>query len=78
MHPGRSFVLFGAASAAVILSGSFVLHAYQAAAPKPNYDPPENLVRTDLPHGHILAAYVMKLTDEDIVDLSAYVASLQP
>ena len=49
MHPGRSFVLFGAAPVVAILSGSFLLHAYQAAAPKPNYDPPENLVRTDFP-----------------------------
>jgi hypothetical protein len=49
MDPGRPFVLFGAASVVAILSGSFLLHAYQAAAPKPNYDPPENLVRTDFP-----------------------------
>ena len=49
MHPGRPLVLFGAASVVAILSGSFLLHAYQAAVPKPNYDPPENLVRTDFP-----------------------------
>ena len=49
MHPCRPLVLFGAASVVAILSGSFLLHAYQAAAPKPNYDPPENLVRTDFP-----------------------------
>ena len=49
MHPGRPFVLFGAASVVAILSGSFVVHAYQAVTPKPNYDPPENLVRTDFP-----------------------------
>jgi hypothetical protein len=36
MHPGRPFVLFGAASVVAILSGSFLLHAYQAAAFKPN------------------------------------------
>jgi len=33
MHPGRPFVLFGAASVVAILFGSFLLHAYQAAAP---------------------------------------------
>src|ERR1700722_16817227 len=49
MHPGRPFVLFGAASVVAILCSSLLLHAYQAAAPKPKYDSPANLVRTDFP-----------------------------
>ena len=49
MHPGRPVVLVGAATVVAILSGFFLLHAYQAAAPMPNYDPSKNLVRTDFP-----------------------------
>jgi hypothetical protein len=45
MHPGRPVVLFGAASVVAILSGSYLLHAYQAASPKPI---PEDFERTEL------------------------------
>lgn len=46
----RLFALSGAATAVAFFSGSFLVHAYQAPTlPKPNYDPPANLARTDFP-----------------------------
>ena len=46
----RPFVLVGRASAVALLCGSCMRHAAPAASPpRPNYDPPPNLVRADFP-----------------------------
>jgi cytochrome c553 len=50
MFSVKSFVLVVGACAVALLTGSYMHRAAHApAAPRPNYDPPPNLVRTDFP-----------------------------